>query len=230
VSESRPSNRAPRQLLDNVYAFPPNRATLGGTAYFIVEKDAEGNPANLLIDTPAWDAETAAFIADLGGVAAWVLTHRAGHGAVATVQNTLQAPILVQEQEAYLLPEVPHLRQYHRSYQLREDAEVVWTPGYSPGSACVYYRRHGGILFSGRHLLPDPHGRITPLRFAKTFHWPRQLAQVQALQQRFTTDPLAYVCPGANTGFLRGRRLVTEAANQLQAIDLGSLRSQQPLL
>ena len=250
MSLSSPSTRQPRQILSNIYAFPPNRDTLGATAYFIVEKDAEGNPANLLVDTPAWDGGNQTFIAAQGGVRWWILTHRGGHGAIAPIQASLQAEILVQEQEAYLLPEIPGVQPFHRTYVLGnpglgnpgpgnsggnqpglgQPPEVLWTPGHSPGSSCLYYPRHGGVLFTGRHLLPTPQGTLQPLRFAKTFHWPRQLQQIQQLQARFTPDTLAYLCPGANTGFLRGQRLVDHTYGHLQAIAVESLRSQVPLL
>jgi glyoxylase-like metal-dependent hydrolase (beta-lactamase superfamily II) len=230
VSSSSTSTRQPRQLLTNVYAFPPNRETLGATAYFIVEKDAKGNPANLLVDTPAWDETNRAFLTEHGGVRWWVFTHRGGQGAVATLQTTLQAEIVVQEQEAYLLPDVPGVQPFHRECRLGEQAEVQWTPGHSPGSSCLYYRRHGGLLFTGRHLLPTPEGTIQPLRFSKTFHWPRQLEQVRRLQAAFTPETLAYLCPGANTGFLRGQRLVTNGWERLQGIDTDALRSQTLLL
>ncbi|WP_008317831.1 Zn-dependent hydrolase, glyoxylase [Leptolyngbya sp. PCC 6406] len=229
-SQSAPLPRQPRLVLSNIYGFPPNRSTLGATAYFIVEKDAEGNPANLLVDCPPQEDSTTEFIQAQGGVRWWVLTHRDGHGTAATLQRTLQCPIVVQEQEAYLLPEVPHLHPYRQELALGDSALVIWTPGYSPGSACLYYRGHGGVLFTGRHLLPTPEGQILPLRFSKTFHWPRQLQQVRHLQERFTAESLAYLCPGANTGFLRGQRLVADAYSRLQDIDVEGLGSHDVFL
>jgi hypothetical protein len=47
-------------VLENIYAFPPNRDTLGGTAYFIVE-----NQANILIDAPPWNPTNQQFIEQL---------------------------------------------------------------------------------------------------------------------------------------------------------------------
>ncbi|MFY8173644.1 MAG: MBL fold metallo-hydrolase, partial [Planktothrix agardhii] len=35
--QERSVPKPPQLVLENVYAFPPNRETLGGTAYFIVE-------------------------------------------------------------------------------------------------------------------------------------------------------------------------------------------------
>jgi hypothetical protein len=71
------------------------------------------------------------------------------------------------------------------------------------------------VLFSGRHLLPNPQGKLMPIQTAKTFHWLRQLRSVQRLLDEFSRDTLQYVCPGANTGFLRGNYLVDNAYQQL---------------
>jgi hypothetical protein len=56
------------------------------------------------------------------------------------------------------------------------------------------------------------------LRFAKTFHWPRQLQQVQRILAEFTPETLTHLCPGANTGFLRGQTTIPQAFERLQAL------------
>lgn len=225
------SAKPPRQILEGIYAFSPNRSTLGGTAYFCLAQAELGGPANVLIDAPANDPEILQFIRDRGGVRYWVITHRGASGEAKALQAALNCPeLLVQEQEAYLLPEVPNLVTYRDRYELSSFGEVLWTPGFSPGSACVYVSRQGGVLFTGRHLLPDRNGQLQPLRFSKTFHWPRQLRQVKQLQQRFTSETLAYVCPAANTGFLRKQAIVKDAYTQLLAIDPTSLLGTPALL
>jgi len=203
---------------------------MGGTAYFIVEKDAVGRSTNLLIDSPPNEPETLAFIADQGGVKQWVITHRGAMGKVKALQAALHCDVLVQEQEAYLLPDVDRVVTYRDRYDLGGDRETFWTPGHSPGSACVYSPQHGGVLFTGRHLLPDRAGQLRPLRFSKTFHWRRQLSQVSALQARFSSATLAYICPAANTGFLRGQYVIPEAYAQLRAIAPADLMEQPALL
>jgi len=223
--------KPPRHILEGIYAFPPNRATLGGTAYFCLASDETGKPANLLIDAPAHTPEVIDFLRDRGGVQYWVITHRGASGEAKALQADLHCPaVLVQEQEAYLLPELPNLVAYGDRYPLPPLGEVFWTPGFSPGSACVYLPQQGGVLFTGRHLLPDRDGRLQPLRFSKTFHWPRQLRQVKALQSRFTSETLTYACPAANTGFLRGQAVVEDAYGHLQAIDPAQLLTVPALL
>lgn len=219
------SSKQPRSILEGIYSFAPNRATLGGTSYLIVKKDDLGHSANLLIDAPANEPHVLQFIAEQGGVRNWVITHRGASGEARALQAAFECQVVVQEQEAYLLPNVPTVMTYRDQYFLGEDCEVFWTPGYSPGSACVYFSRQGGVLFAGRHLLPDSDGQIKPLRFSKTFHWPRQLQNVEKLQARFSEETLAYLCPGANTGFLRGEYVVKNAYMQLAAIDVEALRA-----
>jgi glyoxylase-like metal-dependent hydrolase (beta-lactamase superfamily II) len=225
------SVKPPKQLFETVYAFPPNRATLGGTAYFCEGQDDAGNAANVLIDAPAHEPTVVDFLRDRGGVQYWAITHRGASGEAKALQAALHCPaVLVQEQEAYLLPDLPSLVTYRDRYPLPGGGEVFWTPGFSPGSACVYIPQQGGILFTGRHLLPNRDGQLQPLRFSKTFHWPRQLRQVKQLQDRFTTATLAYACPAANTGFLRGQATVKDAYAQLQALDPEQLLQTPALL
>lgn len=224
-----PSPKAPRLVFDTVYAFPPNRDTQGGTAYLIVNNTSEGQPANLLIDAPAWDESNRQWLLDQGGVQQLFITHRGGIGQAAKVHKALNCEVVIQEQEAYLLPDTP-ITPFHHSFRFSPALEAIWTPGHSPGSACLYYSAHGGVLFTGRHLLPNRSGNPEPLRLAKTFHWPRQLQQVEALRTRFSAKSLAHLCPGASTGFLRGQRSIDRAYERLQQIDIEACREAQPLL
>lgn len=218
------TKKLPRLIFESVYSFPPNRDIMGGTAYFIV-----GNTGNVLIDCPAQNEQTWEFLHQQGGVRWLVLTHRGGHGKVAAIQQEFQCEIVVQEQEAYLLPGLT-VTSFEQDFTLTDKVRGFWTPGHSPGSACIFYDNHGGILFTGRHLLPNRQGAPAPLRIAKTFHWPRQLQQIERISNEFSPETLQWICPGANTGFLRGERAIADAYTQLTQLDLQQLRNQQPLL
>ncbi|HEY9780445.1 MAG TPA: MBL fold metallo-hydrolase [Leptolyngbyaceae cyanobacterium] len=217
------SPKLPQAIWNNIFAFPPNRDTLGGTAYFIVE-----NEANILIDSPAWDEVNQNYLSSVGGVRWLFLTHRGAIGKAREIQQAFGCEILIQEQEAYLLPGLKVTR-FKQDFNIG-NAQVIWTPGHSPGSSCLYYPREGGVLFSGRHILPNQTGELVPLRTAKTFHWFRQLASIQLLRDRFTPETLNYICPGANTGFLRGKRAIKDAYEQLARLDLTTLRQSKPVL
>jgi glyoxylase-like metal-dependent hydrolase (beta-lactamase superfamily II) len=196
--------KAPHLVLQNVFAFAPNRDTLGGTSYLIVSNSGSDQLQNILIDAPAWNLTNQEFIASQGGVQIAIITHRGGLGQMATIAKDLACAVIIQEQEAYLLPDTPKTT-YHQAYQInlgndQEPLQVIWTPGHSPGSACVYY---GGMLFTGRHLLPDRQMEPQPIQTPKTFHWPRQLRSVVKLRELF--PQVQYLLPGASSGLLRGQ-------------------------
>jgi len=218
------SPKPPQAIWNNIFAFPPNRDTLGGTAYLIVE-----NEANILIDCPAWNEANQKFLHSLGGVRLLFLTHRGGIGKTREIQETFGCEVLIQEQEAYLLPGLK-VTTFQHEFTLNSLAQILWTPGHSPGSSCLYYSGQGGVLFSGRHLLPNRLGEPVPLRTAKTFHWQRQIKSIQLLLNRFTPETVQYICPGANTGFLRGKRAIDRAYKQLASLDLGALLQAKPIL
>ena len=217
-----PVAKPPRLVCDTVFAFPPNRETMGGTAYTIL-----ADTGNILIDCPAWEDSTRSFLEEKGGVRWLFITHRVAIGKVKEIQQAFGCEVLIQEQEAYLLPQLK-VTSFHREFQLSPTAQAIWTPGHSPGAACLYYSLHGGILFTGRHLLPNQKGEPVPLRIAKTFHWPRQIQSIQALRDRFTPETLQFICPGANTGFLRGQRSIDRAYERLSQLDLETLRQAKP--
>lgn len=205
--------KSPRLVLNHIFAFPPNRDTLGGTAYFIVE-----NGTGVLIDCPAWNDGTHQFLRDHGGVSCLFITHRGGIGKAQEIQDAFGCNLVIQEQEAYLLPSA-QVTPFQQELTICDRCTALWTPGHSPGSACLYYNQEGGVLFSGRHLLPNPEGEPVPLRVSKTFHWQRQLRSLQFLLDRFTPDTLNYICPGANTGALRGKGAINQAYQRLSQID-----------
>ena len=212
------SSKPPQAVWDNIFAFPPNRGTLGGTAYLIVENSL----GNILIDCPAWDDANQQFLQSVGGVRWLFLSHRGGIGKTREIQENFGCEVLIQEQEAYLLPGL-RVTTFQHEFTPSPLAKAIWTPGHSPGSSCLYYTDRGGVLFSGRHLLPNQLAEPVPLRTAKTFHWPRQLKSVQLLLDRFTPETFQYICPGANTGFLRGKRVIEQAYQRLASLDLEGL-------
>jgi glyoxylase-like metal-dependent hydrolase (beta-lactamase superfamily II) len=207
------SPKLPRPVFDTVYAFPPNRDTLGGTAYLILEETG-----NILIDCPVWDEVNAEFLKEHG--VRWLfITHRGGMGKVKEIQQALDCDVVIQEQEAYLLPGLK-ITGFEQEFRISPHCLAIWTSGHSPGSACLYCDYNSGILFTGRHLLPNQQGEPVPLRISKTFHWKRQIESVRALVDRFSSATLSHICPGANTGFLRGQRSIDRAYERLIAMDL----------
>jgi glyoxylase-like metal-dependent hydrolase (beta-lactamase superfamily II) len=222
IPATRPP-KLPQFVLDNIYAFSPNRDTLGGTAYLIVEKEG-----NILLDCPAVDKVTCEFLTSQGGVKLLFITHRGAIGKARLLQDTFNCKVLIQEQEAYLLPKIK-VETFRQEISLG-NLRAIWTPGHSPGSSCLYYPSHGGILFTGRHLLPNQQGKPTPLRTSKTFQWYWQINSLRSLREIFTPETLTYICPGANIGFLRGKKAIANAYQQLAQLDLDGLKNSPIIL
>lgn len=220
ITASPGRTKPPRLILPGIFAFAPNRDTLGATSYLIVDKSG-----NILLDCPAWNETNQEFILTQGGINSLIITHRGGIGnKVMQMQQGLNCQVIIQEQEAYLLPEI-EVSSFADNLTLSPDIELIWTPGHSPGSSCLYWRQQGGVLFSGRHLLPKSQTEIIPLRTAKTFHWWRQLKSIAKLRDRFDAESLEYILSGANTGYLRGKGYIANAYHKLSELDLAMLRS-----
>jgi glyoxylase-like metal-dependent hydrolase (beta-lactamase superfamily II) len=199
-----------------LWLFAPNRDTLGGSSWFLQHPQGNG-----LVDVPALAPENLSFLEQQGGIRWIFLTHRTNFGKAQTFQEHFGCALIVQEQEAYLLPEAKTTPFQHewaiaQAEPIALDLTALWTPGHTPGSSCLYWNQHGGVLFTGRHLLPTQQAELEPLRNSKTFHWPRQLRSVQALADRFGPESLAYACPGASLGLLRGALMADTAGEKVQ--------------
>ena len=137
-----------------------------------------------------------------------LLTSREGHGRLSRVQERLGWPVLVQEQEAYLLPNVEPLETFSEHHTTASGLRLLWTPGPTPGSCVVFVPPPKNLLFCGRLLTPWGPGQLAPMRHARTFHWPRQLNSLAKLRDWIPSDASPQLLSGAALGALRGERLV----------------------
>jgi glyoxylase-like metal-dependent hydrolase (beta-lactamase superfamily II) len=178
----------------------------------------EHSDGDLLIDVPALTAANLAFLQHRPRPGQIVLTGRDGHGRCRALQEALGWPVLVQEQEAFLLPGVKALETFGLEHALAPGLRLLWTPGPSPG-ACVLHAfgadaggaDDGGGLFCGRLLVPVAPGRLEPRRSRRTFHWPRQIASLRALRAWLPAGTPGWIASGAGLGALRGESLVGSA-------------------
>jgi glyoxylase-like metal-dependent hydrolase (beta-lactamase superfamily II) len=194
----------------DLWLFAPNRDNQGGSAWFLEHSDRD-----LLIDVPALTEANLAFLQHRSRPGQIVLTGRDGHGRCRALQEALGWPVLVQEQEAFLLPGVKALETFGFEHALAPGLRLLWTPGPSPG-ACVLHAfgadaggaDDGGGLFCGRLLVPVAPGRFEPRRSRRTFHWPRQIASLRALRAWLPAGTPGWIASGAGLGALRGESLV----------------------
>jgi glyoxylase-like metal-dependent hydrolase (beta-lactamase superfamily II) len=226
----------PLQVLPRLWLFAPSRDRQGGSSWWL-----ENEHLDLLIDCPDLTEANLHFLAERArrrpgggeGSAAWiVLTGRDGHGRCRRLQQALGWPVLVQEQEAYLLPGVDPLVVFAEEHRLGERVRLLWTPGPSPG-ACVLHVAgsvSGGRdgLFCGRLLLPVAPGHLAPLRSRRCFHWPRQLRSLAKLRTWLPEGSSDWIATGAPLGALRGEKLVREGSRLLASLDLESLEGVPP--
>ena len=198
------SGRPPQQLREDLWLFPPNRDCQGGSSWWL-----EADPEPVLIDCPPLTEATLTALCRLAGsrTPRILLTSREGHGRLRRLQERLGWPVLVQEQEAYLLPNVSPLHSFAVDHVTASGLRLLWTPGPTPGS-CVVHAPAADLLFCGRLLTPLAPGRLGPLRHGRTFHWPRQLGSLQQLRGWIPSDARPQLASGAGLGALRGERLV----------------------
>jgi glyoxylase-like metal-dependent hydrolase (beta-lactamase superfamily II) len=215
------SGRPAREVRQGLWLFAPNRDTQGGSSWLL-----EGGEGALLIDCPAWTQANLDLLLSQGSGGTIVLTSREGHGRCRRFQQALDWPVLVQEQEAYLLPGVQRLQTFGPHHQLTADVRLLWTPGPTPGS-CVLHHAGGGWdgLFCGRLLQPLAPGAAAPLRQRRTFHWRRQLASLERLRQWLPAGSPAWIACGGGLGALRGEVLVGDGSGVLAKLDLVQLAS-----
>jgi hypothetical protein len=228
------TGRPPRLVSDGLWLFAPSRDSLGGSSWLVegpaaglgaagLGEEEEGVCGDLLIDCPGLTAANLAFLQARPGRGTIVLTGRDGHGRCRRLQEALGWDVLVQEQEAYLLPGVGRLRRFASEQVLAPGVRLLWTPGPSPG-ACVLHLATPGWdgLFCGRLLLPVGTGRLAPLRTARTFHWPRQQRSLALLRRWLPAGSPAWIATGGGLGALRGGTLVADGAAQLEALSASS--------
>ena len=190
-------------LGSGLWAFPPSRDSDGGTAWLLHTSGG----GSVLVDVPLLSDEHLSWLQQQPP--GWiVLTHRQGHGRCRRLQERLGWPVLVQEQEAYLLPNVQPLHTFSAEHLLANGLRLLWTPGPTPGSCVVFAPAPTNLLFCGRLLTPLSAGHVGPLRHGRTFHWPRQLRSLENLRGWLPSDASPQLASGAGLGALRGERLV----------------------
>ncbi len=173
------SESSPRQLTDSLWVFPPQKASEEGSSWWL-----DCNPEPVLIDCPPMTPETIELLKrkSVGKCARIVLTNRSGHGRVRELKQVFDWPVLVQAQEAYLLPELKGLETFDEDYTTKAGLRVLWTPGPTPGSCVIHAPPPWNVLFCGLLLTPVEVDRLAESRRFCTFHWPRHQKSVQKLR------------------------------------------------
>ena len=221
------AGRPARQVLEPLWLFAPNRDTQGGSAWWLDGPGPDG-AGGWLIDCPAY-TEANLELLRRRGEGRILLTSREGHGRVRRFQEALGWPVLVQEQEAYLLPGLQRLHTFAAEHALSQHARLLWTPGPTPG-ACVLLADSEdpgtSLLFCGRLLSPLAPGLLGPLRTSRSFHWSRWLRSLERLRTWLPAVAPAWLASGAGLGALRGEKLVPGGRRVIEGLDLVAREAQ----
>ena len=158
------AGRPARQVLESLWLFAPNRDTQGGSAWWLDGPGPQG-AGGCLIDCPAFTEANLALLQGRGE-GRILLTSREGHGRVRRFQEALGWPVLVQEQEAYLLPSVQGLDPFGAERELAPGLRLLWTPGPTPGASVLLAEGgalgDGAVLFCGLWDQQQPGGAGSP--------------------------------------------------------------------
>jgi hypothetical protein len=127
------SGRPPRLVREGLWLFAPSRDSQGGSSWLV---EGPGAGGDILVDCPAWNQANLAVLAARPGPGTIVLTGRLGHGRCRRFQEALGWDVLVQEQEAYLLPGMRQLTSFGAGHQLGAGVRLLWTPDPAPEPAC----------------------------------------------------------------------------------------------
>ena len=168
VSRSSDFIEPARQVADFLWFFPPNKTSNGGVSWWL-----DCFPEPVLIDCPDITPGLLANLKKLarGRSSRILLTNRDGHGKVSKLQEELGWPVLVQEQEAFLLPGLSGLEGFKEEAVTSSGLKLLWTPGPSPGSCVIHAPEPLNVLFCGRLLIPVATDRVSSIRNKRTFHW-----------------------------------------------------------
>ncbi|MEB3306865.1 MAG: MBL fold metallo-hydrolase [Cyanobacteriota bacterium] len=212
------ASSCPREVRPGVWLFAPNRDTHGGSSWLLERPEGA-----VLVDCPALTRANLEFLQDRGS-GTIVLTSRVGHGRCRQLQQACDWPVVVQEQEAYLLPGLKQRHLFGLEHRLAPELGLLWTPGPTPGACVLHARgRWGDLLFCGRLLLPIGPAALAPLRTPGCFHWLRQIASIGKLRDWLPAGSPASIASGGGLGALRGEVLVEHGAELLAALNLDAL-------
>jgi glyoxylase-like metal-dependent hydrolase (beta-lactamase superfamily II) len=182
----------------------------GAWSYFI-----ERPAGNVLVDSPRAAAPLLRRLEERGGVSLLVLSHRDDVADHAGLRARFGCDRLMHEDDG-----LRGLERYiggDEPVALADDLLAIPTPGHTPGSLCLLYRRT--FLFTGDHLWWNPErGMLSASRSFNWYSWEEQLRSIE----RLLAFDFRHVLPGHGRTFRAGspalmRREVERALARLRA-------------
>lgn len=166
--------------------------------------------APVLVDCPKVTEEVINDLKELsGGICPnVVLTNRDAHHDASILNRKLGWPLIVQEQEAYLLPHVENLVTFSEELILSSGARILWTPGPTPGSCVLHVPPPWNVLFCGRLLTPVARDEIRAIRSRSTFHWTNQQNSLIKLRAWLPSNAMPSLASGDSLPLLGKEQLL----------------------
>jgi glyoxylase-like metal-dependent hydrolase (beta-lactamase superfamily II)/ferredoxin len=158
--------------------------SFGAWSYFV-----ERSSGNVLVDSPRAAAPLLRRLEEKGGASLLFLTHRDDVADHERLRARLGCTRLMHRDDG-----VSGLERYvegEEPVELAPDLLVIPTPGHTPGSLCLLYRRR--FLFTGDHLWWSPERGM--LSASRSFNWYSWDAQLRSLE-RLLDFEFSWVLPG----------------------------------
>lgn len=186
----------PKEILPDIFAFPPNPDSFGGVSYLI-----RGESCSFMVDVPEYVEQNIRFIEENDPSEFIFLTHRDDVADAEMFREKFGAALIIQESEKYAV-KLPDLT-FKDSLEIR-DAQIIHTPGHSPGSSCLLYSKRG-IMFTGDHVVVC-NGKLAVEDFSWTYDYAKQIESANKL----LCYEFEYMLCGHG-----GRRLIQNAKQEL---------------
>jgi glyoxylase-like metal-dependent hydrolase (beta-lactamase superfamily II)/ferredoxin len=177
----------PQDLGSGVFRLGHNSQDSFGAHSYLVQRQVDGVPANLMIDSPRWTREVHEPVAALGGIQHVLLTHRDDVADAQRYAEHFGAQVWIHADDRSAAPYADHLVQGEAPAEIVPGVVAFPVPGHTKGS--VLFHVDGHVLFSGDSLAWDhDRGRLMAFRDACWYSWSEQARSLR----RFAESPLRF--------------------------------------
>jgi glyoxylase-like metal-dependent hydrolase (beta-lactamase superfamily II) len=208
-----PADAFPERLTETVYRLGYNARNSWGAHSFLIRR-ARGNA---MVDAPRWTQHVVDAIAQAGGLALVLLTHRDDVADAERYAKHFGARVFIHEADRAAAPYATDIIEGCEASSLAEDLRAIPVPGHTKGSVVFLHDNH--LLFTGDSLAWD--FEKNDLRATKDVCWYSWPEQTQSLR-RLLDYRFDWVFPGHGGSYLvpvdemhtRLAALVTRMATQ----------------
>ena len=151
------SSLPPKEVLPNIFAFPPNPDSFGGISYLI-----KAGSHNFAVDVPEYAEKNIRFIEVNGPPDFIFLTHRDDVADAEKFRENFGSKLIIHELEKNTVRKPDML--FSDCLDIGK-VRIIHTPGHSPGSSSLLYTS-ARVMFTGDHITAD---RGKPV--AEDFYW-----------------------------------------------------------